>query len=49
MELIDRRYSKLKYTCSIHSQVAQQESLSLTTDMWTYRTGAGYIHVHLYL
>ena len=41
MALIDQKYQVLKE--QIGNQVAQQSCLSLTTDMWTSRTGDRYI------
>ena len=41
MELIQRKYTDLKR--DIRGHVAQQEWMSLTTDMWTSKAGDGYI------
>ena len=41
MGIICQKYSELKHI--VHGEIAQQNCLSLTTDMWTSKTGAGYI------
>ena len=41
MKSIDQRYHQLKHT--IHGQLAQQKSFTLTTNMWTSRRGDAYI------
>ena len=43
MGILGQKYSQLKHI--VHGEIAQQNCLSLTTDMWTSKTGAGYISV----
>ena len=41
MKAIDQQYLSLRH--NVHAELAQQKSLSLTTDMWTSKRGDGYI------